>query len=112
MKLHKKLIIFYKKTKELETARLKLKELKKTTAKLNKEAQITLSEIQDAIERHIEMKSFSDALDKLPSDLLGIQRKILTILKDIGFPAKKNILINDSHYGSIGFWYEGTYLLF
>jgi hypothetical protein len=88
MDLHKKLISFYKMSKELETSRLKLKELKKTAAKLNRTKEITLSEIQDVIDHHIKIKSFLDAVDRLPGKLLGIQRKTITVLMDVGLPGK------------------------
>lgn len=112
MKLHKKLISFYKKSKALEAARLQLKELKKSNIKLPKNKEITLLEIQDAIDHHMEIVALSTIVGKLPSDLLGIQRKVISVLKAISFPAKKVILINDEHYGKITFWYEGTYLYF
>ena len=112
MKIHKKLITFYKKSKELETARLKLKELKKTAFKINKNKEPDLSEIQYAIDRHMEIKASSNATRRLPSDLAAIQGKTLHILRDIGLPAKTVIRVNDEHYGSIVFWYEGSNLRF
>ncbi|WP_316846848.1 hypothetical protein [Pedobacter psychrodurus] len=112
MKIHKRLITFYKKSKELEAARLKLKELKKTAIKINKNKTPDLSEIQDAIDHYMETKALSDIMHKIPSDLLGIQTKTLTVLRDIGLPAKTVIRVNDEHYGNIVFWYEGSNLRF
>jgi hypothetical protein len=112
MNLHKKLITFYKKSKELEAARLKLNELKKTAIKISKNKAPDLSEIQDAIDHYIETKALSDIMRKIPSDLLGIQTKTLTILRDIGFTGKTVIPINDEHYGNIVFWYDGSNLRF
>ncbi|RZJ76195.1 MAG: hypothetical protein EOO45_03135 [Flavobacterium sp.] len=80
--------------------------------KVSKNKDINLSEIQDAIDHHMEMVAFAETVGKLPSDLLRIQRNVLTVLKAIGFPAKRIISINDDHYGNIVFWYEGTYLYF
>ena len=91
---------------------MQLKELKKSNIKLPKNKENNLLEIQDAIDHHMEIVELSTRVGKLPSDLLGIQRKVITVLKAIGFPAKRTVLINDEHYGNIVFWYEGTYLYF
>jgi len=112
MKLEKKLIKFYKKSKALESARLDFKQLKKSPVKLNAINEITLFDIQDAIDHQTKMKALSNTIDTFPGKLLGIQREIVTVLKIIGFASKTIIKVNDVRFGEIRFWYVGTNLQF
>lgn len=68
--------------------------------------------IQDAAHHYLKIKKYSDRIGQLPNALLGIQRKLISILKTIGLRGEKKILIEAKKYGNIYFWHEGTYVYF
>jgi len=112
MNLQKNLISFYKKSKKLEIAREELKELKKSSVKLNKNKEFTINEIQAAIDYQLKLRELNDTIVKLPRAMSELQRQIIALLKSIGLPVKRTISINDEKYGNLTFWYEGIYLYF
>jgi len=106
------LIRFYKKSAKLERTKLFFKDLKNSAPKLKNQHELNISEIQQAINHQMEIDKCSAILAKLPSDLIGLQRDILSMLKLIGFRGKTNILVEDESFGEVNFWYEGSYLYF
>lgn len=112
MNSQKMLLCFYKKTEQLNKAKLKLKKLKKATLKLNNQGDLRISNVQAAADHYFEIKKYSDRVEKLPSDLREIQREMITVFKSIGLQGKKKLLVEHKHFGDFNFWYEGTYLHF
>ncbi|WP_157255442.1 hypothetical protein [Pedobacter sp. Leaf216] len=112
MDIQKNLLLFYKKSLKLKKARLKVKTLKESKVKISDQKNLNISEIQDAANHYLKIKKFSDRIGQLPSDLLGIQRKLISTFKTIGLRVGKKILIEDKKYGNIYFWYEGTFVYF
>lgn len=108
MNLQKTLIKFYKKSISLDELRSTLTSLKKVKSKVNKNESLSLEDIQTAIDHQSKIKEITGKKDKLPSELLGIQRKIIQALKEVGVPIKKKIEVHDEKYGNITFWFEGT----
>ncbi|WP_316809217.1 hypothetical protein [Pedobacter agri] len=107
MKLNKKLISLYKKSKELNSVRAQLKSQSNLKYQLPKDKELTLLEIQDAIDHHTSIIKLTAANEKLSGRTMNIEREVLTILMAIGFPARSRILINDEHCGNLSFWYLG-----
>jgi len=112
MNLQKTLIKFYKKSLALNELRATLTSLKKINSRVSKKENFSLEDIQIAINHHSKIKEITDKKDKLPSELLRIQRKIIQALKEVGVPIKKQIQVHDEQYGDMNFWFEGTRVYF
>lgn len=112
MNLQKTLIKFYKKSITLDELRLKLTTLKKIKSRVSKTESLSLEDVQTAIDHQSKIKELTGKKDTLPSELLGIQRKIIQALKEVGVPIKKQIQVHDEKYGNITFWFEGTNVYF
>ena len=112
MNLQKTLIKFYKKSLALNELRATLTSLKKINARVSKKENFSLEDIQIAINHHSKIKEITGKKDKLPSELLRIQRKIIKALKEVGVPTKKQIQVHDEQYGDMNFWFEGSRVYF
>lgn len=112
MDLKKTLIKFHKKSISQNELKAKLISLKKINSRVTKIENPSIEDIQAAIDHQSKIKEVTSKKDKLPSELLGIQRKVIQALKEVGVPVKMQILVNDKRFGDINFWYEGTRVYF
>lgn len=113
MNLEKKLLKYYLKSNRLSAGNEELKKLKASFQKLKKNSSINSTDIQQKLDEHFAILRLTKQNADLTYASMQIRNRLISALKDIGYPAARKITLDFEGYGLISFWYkESNVLLF
>ncbi|GAA3980799.1 hypothetical protein GCM10022246_36170 [Pedobacter ginsengiterrae] len=108
MNLQENIINFYEMSRELESIKSKIKQLRQGLGTNENEQMFDIQALQKKVDCYVEIESLVNKMTLIPGKLLGIQNRIIFLLKQVGFPERHKILVNMENQEALNFWYDGS----
>ena len=112
MDLRRNLVLCYILSIDLEVAKMKQLQNKKTAAKTKKGKTAELEAIQKKIDEYLAVTGAAELRANLTKQQKKLERKTVAVLKKVKFPQEKVIKLYDEKYGKLNFWYKNGRIFF
>lgn len=110
MDIQKNIINFYEMSIRLEHLKLRNKHLRNQLQASSTEPVLDFLALQKRVDYYVEIEKASEKIVVLPSQLLAIHSRVITVLKEVEFPEGQKILITREDDSALNFWYDGSEL--